>query len=102
MAEYLIGTVDDIPEGKGRAFQVGRRTVAVFRSKGNFYAIANRCAHRGASLCDGEISEDGTTVRCPWHNWQFDLRTGEHRLDSREKLRMFAIRVEGDQIILSA
>ena len=31
MKEYLIGKIDDIPEGKGRAFQAGRATVAVFR-----------------------------------------------------------------------
>ena len=102
MTDYLIGGVDDIPEGKGRAFQAGPRTVAVFKSKGKFYAMANRCAHRGASMCDGEIAEDGAVVRCPWHNWSFDLATGEHRLDHNEKLRCYRVRVDGDKIILSA
>lgn len=102
MTDYLIGAVDDIPEGKGRAFQAGRRTVAVFRSKGKFYAMSNRCAHRGASMCEGELTDDGTVVRCPWHNWPFDLQTGEHCLDHSEKQRTFPVRVEGDKVILSA
>jgi nitrite reductase/ring-hydroxylating ferredoxin subunit len=102
MTDYLIGTVDDVPEGKGRAFQAGRRTIAVFRSNGKFFALANRCAHRGASMCEGELAEQGTVVRCPWHNWSFDLATGENRLDRNEKLRCFAVRVDGDKVILSA
>ncbi len=101
MVDYLIGAVGDIPEGMGRAFQAGRRTVAVFKSKGKFFALSNRCAHRGASLCDGELSDNGTVVRCPWHNWPYDLATGEHRLDPKEKQRSFPVRVEGDRIIIS-
>jgi nitrite reductase (NADH) small subunit len=100
--EFLLGRVDDFPEGKGRAFQAGRTTVAVFRTEGKFYAIANRCVHKGASMCDGEIAENGTVIRCPWHNWSFDLATGEHCLDSRERLRTYQVRTEGDQVILSA
>jgi nitrite reductase/ring-hydroxylating ferredoxin subunit len=48
MKEYLLGKIEDIPDGKGRAFQAGTRTVAVFRSNGRIYAIANRCVHKGA------------------------------------------------------
>lgn len=102
MTKYLLGMVDDIPEGKGRAFQAGRRTIAVFRSKGQFYALTNRCAHRGASMCEGKITDDGAVVRCPWHNWPFDLATGKHRLDPREKLRSFPVRVDDDKIVLTA
>jgi nitrite reductase/ring-hydroxylating ferredoxin subunit len=102
MAEYLLGNIDDFPEGKGRAFQAGTRTVAVFRARGKIYAIANRCTHKGASLCDGELAEDDTVVRCPWHNWSFDLASGRHRLDGNERLRTYEVRLEGDQVILRA
>lgn len=100
MKEYLIGTVDDIPEGKGRSFQAGARTVAVFRSNGEFYAIANRCLHKGASMCEGELTDGGGVVRCPWHNWPFDLKTGEHTLDPTEKLRTYKVKREGNQVIV--
>ena len=87
MTEYLLGSIDEFPEGKGRAFTAGARTVAVFRSNGKVYAIANRCVHKGASLCEGALGENGKVVRCPWHNWSFDLETGEQCLDRREKIR---------------
>jgi len=102
MTDYLIGAVDDIPEGKGRAFQAGARTIAVFRAKGKFHAMADRCLHRGASISQGEIVEDGALVRCPLHNWAFELTTGEHRLDRRERQRCFPVRIENGQIILTA
>jgi nitrite reductase (NADH) small subunit len=102
MKEYLLGRIDEFPEGKGRAFQAGTRTVAVFRCNGKVYAIANRCIHKGASMCEGDLTDGGTVVRCPWHNWPFDLATGEHCLDPAEKLRTYQVRLDGDQVILCA
>lgn len=102
MKEYLIGKIDDIPEGKGRAFQAGRATVAVFRSNGKFYAMSNRCTHKGASMCEGEITNGGTVVRCPWYNWAFNIATGEHCYDQSEKIRTYEVKTDGDQVILYA
>ena len=102
MKQYLLGKLADFPEGCGRAFQAGARTVAVFRSNGKIYAVANRCIHKGASICDGGLAENGTVVRCPWHNWSFDLATGQLCLDRNERLRTYEIKMEGDQVILCA
>jgi nitrite reductase (NADH) small subunit len=98
----VIGKIDDIPEGKGRAFKAGRATVAVFRSNGKFYAMSNRCTHKGANMCDGEITNGGTVVRCPWHNWSFDLASGIHCYDESEKIRTYEVKTDGDQVILYA
>jgi len=100
MTEYLLGKIGDFPDGKGRAFRAGGRTVAVFRTDGKLYALANRCVHKGASLCEGDISENGTVIRCPWHNWAFDLASGQHKLDPKEKLRTYQVKLEGDEVIL--
>lgn len=102
MKEYLLGKIEDFPEGKGRAFQAGTRTVAVFRVNGRIHAVANRCIHKGASICDGDLADNGKVVRCPWHNWSFDLETGQHRLDSKERLRIYEVKMKGDQVILCA
>jgi nitrite reductase (NADH) small subunit len=102
MKEYLLGRIEDLPEGKGRAFKAGTRMVAVFRSNGQVHALANRCVHKGASICDGDLSHNGKVVRCPWHNWAFDLATGRHCLDGTERLRTYEIKLEGDQVILCA
>ena len=102
MTDYLLCKQDEIPEGEGRAFEAGPRTVAVFRANGKFYAIANKCLHRGASMCDGAIADGGTTVRCPWHNWTFDLESGRNVIDPGESIRTYRVRAEGDNLILSA
>jgi nitrite reductase/ring-hydroxylating ferredoxin subunit len=102
MKQYLLGKLADFPEGRGRAFQAGARTVAVFRSKGKIYAVANRCVHKGASICDGGLAEDGKVVRCPWHNWSFDLATGQNCVDRNERLRTYEVKMDGDQVILCA
>ena len=102
MTDYLLCKTDEIAEGKGRAFEAGNRTVAVFRANGKFYAVANKCLHRGASMCDGAIADGGTTVRCPWHNWTFDLATGRNMLDPKETIRTYRVRAEGDSLVLTA
>jgi nitrite reductase/ring-hydroxylating ferredoxin subunit len=102
MKEYLLGQIGDIPEGRGRAFKAGARTVAVFRSNGKVYALANRCVHKGASICDGDLGDNGRVVRCPWHNWTFDLETGQNCLDATERLRTYQVKLDGDQVILCA
>jgi nitrite reductase (NADH) small subunit len=101
MKEYMLGDVDAVPEGSGRAFAVGNRTIAVFRAKGKVFALNNRCVHKGASMCEGEVTTDGTEVRCPWHNWPFELATGRHRLDPSQRTRTYNVRIEDGQIILS-
>ncbi|KAJ0032311.1 hypothetical protein NQD34_002392 [Periophthalmus magnuspinnatus] len=53
--------------------------VCLFYVKGEFFAMGARCAHSGGPLCDGDIEEaDGVLkVFCPWHDYDFDLRTGK-------------------------
>ncbi|MDF2118633.1 Rieske (2Fe-2S) protein [Roseiarcaceae bacterium H3SJ34-1] len=100
MPEYSLGTIDQFEEGKGRAFKAGGRTVAVFKSHGSFFAMANRCLHKGASMCDGELTRDGQEVRCPWHNWSFDLKSGRSPIDETEIMRTYDVKVDGGEVIL--
>lgn len=72
--------------------EVGGREIAVFELDGEFYALANYCVHQGGPLCEGSVSgtvtttddfeleyaRDGEIVSCPWHGWEFDIKTGEH------------------------
>ncbi|KAM8875464.1 3-phenylpropionate/cinnamic acid dioxygenase ferredoxin subunit isoform 1-T1 [Spinachia spinachia] len=53
--------------------------VCLFHVRGEFFAMDARCAHSGGPLCEGDIEEtDGVLqVFCPWHDYDFDLRTGK-------------------------
>jgi nitrite reductase/ring-hydroxylating ferredoxin subunit len=49
--------------------------VAVFRLEGGLYAIDDACTHEDGPLGEGDVV--GTVVTCPYHDWRFDVSTGE-------------------------
>lgn len=61
-------------EGRGQAFEIRGREIAVFRVGERFFALDHRCPHRGGPLALGQI-EDGI-LSCPWHGWRFELDGG--------------------------
>jgi nitrite reductase/ring-hydroxylating ferredoxin subunit len=40
-------------------------------------------------------------VRCPWHKWDFDVRTGDCPVDAKLKVRRYNVRREGDDLVVS-
>ena len=67
--------LDDLPEGLGRGFAVGGKTLAVFRTRtGRVFAVDGVCPHKGAPLADGMLA--GEQVVCPYHAFRFDSATG--------------------------
>ena len=75
---------------------VGDRIVALYNVEGIFYALDGVCPHQGGPLGSGLL--DGCIVTCPWHGWQFDVRTGAHLLSKSVVQPSFEVRVEGDWI----
>ena len=71
-----IARVDEIAEGKGKAFEVGEKRIAIFQVDGEFRASDDACPHAGAPLAEAYI-ENGHVGR-PWHYAELDLTTGEH------------------------
>ena len=62
----------------------------MFNVGGEFFALINRCPHEGAPLCIGRarqvhlgqagripLERHGEMLRCPWHGWEFDIKTGQ-------------------------
>jgi nitrite reductase/ring-hydroxylating ferredoxin subunit len=109
MSKHVVAPVSDIPVGTRKVVQVDGRAIVVFNVGGEFFALNNRCPHKGGSLCHGrlsgriESSEPGEyrysgrdeIIRCPWHQWEFDLRTGKSRCDpQRLRVRNYAVSVE--------
>jgi len=69
-------TLDDIPTGLGRAFEVSGRLVAVFRARdGKVFAVDGRCPHKGGPLADGMLI--GEQVVCPLHAFRFHGTSGD-------------------------
>jgi nitrite reductase/ring-hydroxylating ferredoxin subunit len=109
MARYVVGTVDEIPVGGRKIVEVAGRLVGIFNVKGEFYALLNRCPHQAGPLCEGhtlgflksdepgeyEYSRPGEILRCPWHGWEFDVKTGQSWFDpSQVRVRKYEVAVE--------
>jgi 3-phenylpropionate/trans-cinnamate dioxygenase ferredoxin subunit len=76
MGEFVhVGSASDVGEGDLVSFEIDGRYVAVACVGGAYHAFDDTCTHRGCSLSEGEL--DGTSVICPCHVGEFDVRTGE-------------------------
>ncbi len=88
----------DVPPGTIREFQVEGKAVAVANVGGQFHAISNICVHRGGPLADGPL--EGAVVTCPWHGWQYDVRTGKVGQSPTLGVDRYAVEVRGDEIFI--
>ncbi|MSP51280.1 MAG: Rieske (2Fe-2S) protein [Alphaproteobacteria bacterium] len=72
--------------------------IAVFRHGEEYFAVANRCPHQGASLAEGHC--DGEDVVCPMHRFKYDPRSGRCRFPKHLRLRVFPITKTGDTLAI--
>lgn len=91
-----VARVDEIAPGSGRQVKVGERLVGVFNLGGEYHAVDNICLHRGGPLCEGPIR--GTVVTCPWHGWQYELKTGTLIQDPSVGVSRHETRIVGDEV----
>ena len=109
MPKYEVATVDEIQPGERKIVDVGGRSIGVFNLNGEFFALRNICPHEGGPLCVGPLcgvvesempgeyhySNPGQILRCPWHGWEFDIRTGQSWFDPRKvRVRSYEVTVE--------
>lgn len=95
-----VASRGEIPEGNGKMVEAEGKKIALFNAGGKFYAIGNECKHRGGPLAEGDL--DGIHVTCPWHGWEYDITTGESLDDPGVRVGCFAVKVEGDDILVEA
>jgi nitrite reductase/ring-hydroxylating ferredoxin subunit len=91
-----VGRVGDLAPGEARQVTVDGRWVALFNVGGEFHAIDSVCLHRGGPLAEGRLT--GCVVTCPWHGWQFDVRTGTFIQDPHVGVSRHDTRVVGDDV----
>jgi uncharacterized membrane protein len=58
----------------GIGLVVIRPTAATGGRPGPTRVLGDRCSHRGGPLAEGHLIDD--CIRCPWHQSEFDTRTG--------------------------
>jgi nitrite reductase/ring-hydroxylating ferredoxin subunit len=106
----------ELPPGTRRVVTLGRREIVVYNSSGVLYAVFNRCPHQrapldtlplsGTALATDVVGDmryglEGCVVTCPWHHYEFDVRTGECLADpARFRIATYDVRREGEEIVV--
>ena len=97
MAEWLlVCRVRDVPPGAQRFVRAGGLELAVFHlaEADEFVVIPNGCPHAGGNLSAGMVC--GAVVTCPWHQWEFDLKTGRCVHNEQVQVRRYPVRTTDD------
>lgn len=93
-----VADLDDLAAKGLKVVKVGRKQIVLFRTDSGIYACNNRCPHEGYPLAEGNIA-DGCVLTCNWHNWKFDLESGE-TLIGGDRLRRYPVTLRGREIWL--
>jgi 3-phenylpropionate/trans-cinnamate dioxygenase ferredoxin subunit len=108
-SHIVVCRESELPPGTHKIVQVGKRSIGVYNIAGEYFAIRNLCPHQFAPLCMGKVTgycetgpvgsykwvREGEIVRCPWHAWEFDIKTGKSIFNPhRVKTGTFQVSVE--------
>jgi 3-phenylpropionate/trans-cinnamate dioxygenase ferredoxin subunit len=115
VTRQVVARAGDVAPGTCKIVSAKGRDIGVFNLGGEYFALANRCPHAGGPLCEGRIvalvQSDGPGhyrlahqqefLRCPWHGWEYDIRTGQSWCDPNSVVaRQFQVTVEaGDKLV---
>jgi nitrite reductase/ring-hydroxylating ferredoxin subunit len=99
MVLHKVARRNEIRENKGKEVKIENARIAVFYTKGKYYAIEALCRHQDGSLAPGRV--DGEIVECPLHSWHYNVRTGE-LLDYVKgvKLTTYEVIIKGNDLYL--
>jgi nitrite reductase/ring-hydroxylating ferredoxin subunit len=120
MKSFVVARVGEIAEGERRVISCDGIEIGVFNVDGELVAWHNQCVHRGGPVCQGRIfhrvrepvDANGQTrtlqhdpkdrnIVCPWHGWEFDLRTGRHPGGDRFALRPAKVEITDGHVCVA-
>jgi nitrite reductase/ring-hydroxylating ferredoxin subunit len=109
--EHLVGPSARVPENGRLVVDVGDLAIGIFRVDGQLFAYENTCAHQGGPVCQGlmlpgvvEIVNDANAstgfafdetdprIICPWHGYEYRIKTGCHPANPNIRLRAVHVR----------
>ena len=110
MAELFVGKESEFEDRDRKIIAQGDLEIGIFRVNGDFYAYENNCVHQGGPICQGKIInrvdevldderrstgfryvDEDVHIVCPWHGFEFNIRTGVHPGDDNTRLKGFEV-----------
>jgi nitrite reductase/ring-hydroxylating ferredoxin subunit len=121
MPDVFVAKAAQFADGERRIVRHGANEIGVFNWQGQYYAYENLCVHQGGPACEGimmhkiedmigpdrtwhgqKFSEQEIHFVCPWHGYEYDLKTGECAADRKLKLKSFEVVKRGEDIYVVA
>ena len=93
-----VASIAKLPPGSATQVEVAGHPYALCNVDGKMYALDGVCPHAGGPLGCGALH--GNMLVCPWHGWEYDCRTGENDFDPDIRVAPFAVRIDGDDILI--
>jgi len=101
MGFVKVASKEDVSAGKMKLAEANGTLVLLANVAGEYYAIGNKCTHRGCKLSSGTL--DGEIVKCPCHGSKFNVKTGEVMHGPANKPEpKYTVKVEKDQVLVNA
>ena len=63
---------------------------------GRIAADAPPSGHHAELTVEGE----GEVLRCPWHQWPFEIATGRCLVDPKVRVKTYPVRIVGNDIVV--
>ena len=116
MTRHVVAATSEIPPGSRKLVTVKGRPIAIYNLDNQYYGMLDRCPHQGGSLCAGIVTglllskepgqytytRPGEFVRCPWHGWEFDIRTGQSYCDPEKyRSKSYAVTAESGAAVVA-
>lgn len=118
--EYVVADGDAVADGDRIVVDIDGREIGVFRIDGEYYAYPNVCQHQQGPLCEGTVTgtvdasfdreeldleidwtDEGEVLSCPWHGWEYHLRTGQCLSRTDLRLPSFPIEERDGDVVVS-
>ena len=88
---------DELVAAGSRVVALRGKSIGLFHREGKVSALANRCPHKGAPVCLGRVrprvsgegpatvvhENEGSIIKCPWHQWEFEIESGRSTFDPK-------------------
>ncbi len=98
MALVKVATVEEIDPGTGSVVTADGKEIALFNLGGTYYAIDNTCKHLGGPLGEGDLEAE--IVTCPWHGWEYNVKTGGCQMDATICVETYPVQVQGTDVMV--
>lgn len=121
MAEQFVGKASEFKDGDRQIIRLGEEEIGIFKHDGAFHAYSNYCLHQGGPACEGltiagveeKLRDDKTSLGlyfsetdmhfvCPWHGYEYDIKTGECVANRQLKLKRYEVVQKGDEVYVVA